>query len=199
MWVPPPWLIHSALHGAAHAANSSRWATASVPGQATKMVRCEACGRNYGYALMRIGHGQADGHSADSYSLARQRAEAELQRLLASAVEAVPCPACGWYQSNMIPLARRRHRRWMVHVGQCLTVGLIPVAVLGELIYLSNDDIGNPPPVPWPAFVAGLFCLLAAGIGMLIWRQRLSNNFDPNEEDVGVRTLCGQSRATLLS
>src|SRR5262245_56923158 len=108
MWVPPPWLIHSALQGAAHSAQSARRATAILLGQTPKVVRCEACGKSYAYQLTRTGHGAADGYSEDSYSLARQRAEADLQRLLASGVEAVPCPACGWYQSNMIPQARRR-------------------------------------------------------------------------------------------
>jgi len=57
--------------------------------------------------------------------------------LLEIGIEVIPCPACGWYQSNMIPKARRRHRRWMVYVGQCLTIGLIPVAIIGGIINQS--------------------------------------------------------------
>jgi hypothetical protein len=192
MWVPPPWLIHSALHGAAHA---GRPHTAVAMGQATKVVRCEACGKSYAYQLTRTGTGTADRSSEGGYGVALQRAEADLQRLLAIGVEAVPCPACGWYQSDMIPQARKQHRRWMVYVGQCLTVGLIPVAVLS--LWIIND-------VPEaqglaPVFVAGLVSLFAVGLGMFIRRHQLATNFDPNEEDVGVRTLYGQSRATLLS
>jgi hypothetical protein len=96
----------------------------------------------------------------------------------------------------MIPEARRRYRRWMLYVGQCLTVGLIPVAVFGSLLSAAQDD---PPPILWPIFVAGLVCLLAVGVGMLLRRRHLATNFNPNDEDVGVRTLYGQSRATLLS
>jgi hypothetical protein len=82
----------------------------------------------------------------------------------------------------------------MVHVGQCLTVGLIPVAVFGLLIIHGVPEAQGFAPV----FLAGLVCLLAVGIGMLIRRHRLANNFNPNEEDVGPRTLYGQSRAVLL-
>src|SRR5262249_27247897 len=185
-------LIHSALHGAAH---SARVPTAVAMGQTTKVVRCEACGKSYAYQLTRTGHGAADRSSGGGHSVALQRAEADLQRFLAIGVEAAPCPACGWYQSDMIPQARRRHRRWMVYVGQCLTVGLIPLAVFGLLIIDGFPEAQGLAPV----FVAGLVCLLAVGIGMFIWRHHLAKNFDPNDEDVGVRTLYGQSRAVLLS
>jgi hypothetical protein len=192
MWVPPPWLIHSALHGAAHAGRPN---TAVATGQTTKVVRCEACGKSYAYQLTRTGTGTADRSSGGGYSVALQRAQADLHRLLAIAVEAVPCPACGWYQSHMIPEARKQHRRWMVYAGQCLTVGLIPVAVLGLLILKDSPEARDLAPV----FVAGLVCLFAVGIAMFIWRHHLAKNSDPNEEDVGVRMLDGQSRATLLS
>jgi hypothetical protein len=192
MWVPPPWLIHSALHGAAHA---GRPHAAVATGQTTKIVRCEGCGKHYAYRLTRTGTGTADRSSAGGYNVALQRAEANLQQLLASGVEAVPCPACGWYQSDMIPQARKQHRRWMVYAGQCLTVGLIPLAVFGLLILDGFPEAQGLAPV----FVPGLVCLFVVGIGMFIWRRQLASKFDPNEEDVGARMLDGQSRATLLS
>jgi hypothetical protein len=197
MWVPPSWLIHSALGGAAHAAARSARATASVPGKATKVARCEACGRSYAHELKRIGHGQADGQTESSYSLARQRAEADLRHLLEIGIEVIPCPACGWYQSNMIPKARRRHRRWIAYVGQCLTIGLIPVAIIGGIINGSHEKQVNTP-LPWPIFVAGLVCLFAVGIGMFIWKYKLAQTYDPNDEDVEARKRYGQSRAMLL-
>ena len=197
MWVPPTWLIGCLAHGAAHAAHSARRATASVPGQTTKVVRCEACGRSYAHELKRIGHGQADGQTESSYSLARQRAEADLRHLLEIGIEVIPCPACGWYQSNMIPKARRRHRRWIAYVGQCLTIGLIPVAIIGGIINGVHENQGNPP-LPWPIFAAGLVCVFAVGIGMFIWKYKLAQSYDPNEEDVEARKRYGQSRAMLL-
>ncbi len=185
MWLPPPWLIYSLASGGAHA---TRRMTAEAPGQTTKVVCCEACGRSYAYELKRIGVG------ADA-----ARAAENLKEKLEVGIEAIPCPACGWYQSDMIPEARKLYRRWMVYVGQCLTVGLIPVAVFGEVIYAGYADLDKQPALPWPIFVAGLVCLLAVGIGMLIGRYKLAQRYDPNEEDEEARKRCGQSRAILLS
>ena len=40
------------------------------------------------------------------YGEAYQDASDRLQEALAIAVEVIPCPACGWYQSHMMPMAR---------------------------------------------------------------------------------------------
>jgi hypothetical protein len=87
----------------------------------------------------------------------------------------------------------------MLYLGQCLTLGLVPVALTGHIINTLNAQNGKPPPFPWPIFGAVLFCLLAVGIGMLRRRHNLLQRCDPNEEDVEARKLYGQSRATLVS
>jgi hypothetical protein len=95
------WWIHVLVHGAAHAGHGT---TAEAQGRTTKVVRCEACGQYYEYGLKRTAHGPS-----------WQQADADLQHLLAIGIEVIPCPACGWYQSGMIPKARRLHRRWMMY------------------------------------------------------------------------------------
>lgn len=180
MWMPPIWLIYAAGTGAAHL-NASRSRTAFAGGQTTKVVNCENCQHRYAYQLWRCG-----------YSAER------LKELLATATEAVPCPACGWYQSSMIPEARQRHRRWMIHLGQCLTIGLIPLVLIGLLIN-GYPNFQGAPRIPWPIFVAVLVCLFAAGIGLFIWRSKLAQSCDPNEEDVAARKAYGQSRTIVLS
>jgi hypothetical protein len=197
MWLPPSTWIYAAASGA-NAARSLNTTTAEARGQTTKIVRCEACRQHYAYQLTRTGHGAVDGTSGNAYSAALLRAEADLQHLLAIGIEPVPCPACGWYQSNMIPQVRSLHRRWMVYVGQCLTIGLIPVAVIGLLINRFPEGQGTPP-IPWPIFVAGLVSCLAAGIGMFIGRPLLAKMFNPNDEDVEAHKRYGQSCAILLS
>ena len=163
MWVPPAWLISAALHGAAM--NSTRTTQRQPPPVAertTKVVGCEECKRSYAYALKAFGHPAS-----------------RVQEMLAAWIEAIPCPACGWYQSNMIPQARKRHRRWMLNVGRCLTFGLIPVALfVGPIVGFLE-----------PIFVASVVSLLAVGIGMLVWRRHLAQSHDPNEEDVDARLL----------
>jgi hypothetical protein len=206
MWFPPSTWIYAAASGA-NAARTLNKITAEARGQTTKVVCCESCRQHYAYELTRTGHGAVDGTSGNAYSTALLRAEADLQHLLATEIEAIPCPACGWYQSDMVPIARKLHRRWMVHVGLCLTLGLIPVALIGLLINTENGKHpvvesvanGTSPPIPWPIFVAGLVCCLAGGIGMFIGRRLLAKKFNPNDEDVEARKRYGQSRAILLS
>jgi hypothetical protein len=157
--------------------NATLRSRAGAYGRTTKVVSCENCQRRYAYELDRVGH----------------NAE-HLERLLAEGVEAIPCPACGWYQSGMLPEARKRHCRWMLYLGQCLTVGLVPVAVFGISLNVHNDS----PPIPWVVLVAGLVCLFAAGIGMFVWRRRRFEDFNPNDADVEARRRYGRSRAVLV-
>jgi hypothetical protein len=69
-------------------------------------------------------------------------------------------------------------------------------AVLGLVI---NHREFQDPHIPWPIFVATLVCLFSVGIGMCAWWMHLTGRYDPNDEDVEVRKLYGQSRARLLS
>jgi hypothetical protein len=165
-------------------------------GKTTKVVRCEACGRHYAYALHRTGRGHDKGEVGLGWTnqVALAKAKANLQKQLDTGIDVIPCPACGWYQSSMIPAARRRHCLWMYYFGLCLTIGLIPAAVLGLMAMLVD-----PPPLPWPIAVAGLVCLLVAGTGILLWREYLAARHDPNKEDAETRKRDGRSRAILLS
>lgn len=171
---------------------------ASKKGKTWKVVRCETCRQNYAYELKRTGRGSANSVFGGGHRIAEQRAEENLQKLLAIGIEVIPCPTCGWYQSSMIPKARRLHRRWMLYVGQCLTIGAIPLMIIGGLINGINEQNGKPS-LPWPIFVAGLICLFVGGIGMFVWKYNLARSYDPNDEDMETRKLYGQSRAALVS
>jgi hypothetical protein len=140
--------------------------------QATKVVFCEQCKCHYAYQLMG---------SASNGLL--------LQNLLSSTIEAIPCPACGWYQSTMIARARSQHLRGMGYLGLCLTVWLIPVAAF----------IGPIAGFHRLFFVVPVVSLFAVGISLLIWRRRLAQNYNPNEEEVKGRKKYGQARSSLLS
>jgi hypothetical protein len=86
----------------------------------------------------------------------------------------------------------------MLYVGQCLTVGVIPLTLVGASINAVREQKGDPG-IPWPTFLAGTVGLFVVGVGMLIWRHNLVRSYDPNDEDVEARKLYGQSRAFLLS
>jgi hypothetical protein len=157
-----------------------------VRGRTTKLVRCEACGRNYAYELKRTAYGQ--------------KTELDVRILLETGIDAIPCPACGWYQSSMVPEARRQHRRWMRYVGICLTILVIPAAVIGcGINNLSGLTWTGFLPVPWWILGDALICSMAAGIGLMLWRGYLARQHDPNNQHVEARRRHGRSCATLLS
>jgi hypothetical protein len=191
-------LQHVHPHPVHVSSNAPSKANAKARGQTTKVVRCETCKRTYAYEMKRTARGSADGSSPDPRGLARQRAEEDLRCLLDYGVEAIPCPGCGWYQSNMIPRARSRHRRWMLYLGQFLTLGLIPLAAIAAAINGCQQAPGKPPPVPWLVF-AGLVCPLAVGVGLLLRKYNLTRSYDPNTADVEARIRYGQSRAVLVT
>jgi hypothetical protein len=78
-----------------------------------------------------------------------------------------------------------------------LTIGLVPVAVAGFILN-GYPQFETAPAIPWPLFAAGLVCVLAAGIGMFVWRARRVENFNPNDGDVEARRRDGLSRAVLV-
>jgi hypothetical protein len=186
---------------------------------APRVVRCEGCGRSYAYEQKRTGRGSVNTDHEDTWArwlhvmwrrsvhpesntsldegrhaLVAQRAAAH-QGMLEAGIRVIPCPACGWYQSNMIPKSRRLYRSWRLYIGVVLPVGLVPVAIIGGVI---NGENGTPP-IPWPIFVAVLVSLFVVGIGVFIWERILARNYDPNDADVEARKLYGQSHAALLS
>jgi hypothetical protein len=169
-----------------HPPHSTGRSGAVARGQTTKVVHCEGCGQNYAYKLKRTGRGSAP---AKSPGQAVQEAEANLRWLLATEIEPIPCPACGRYQSHMIPEAQSRRARWMLYVGCCLTIGIVPVVVCSGLLTGFQE----------PTLPAALACVFALGIGMLVGKYMLSKNYDPNDGDDEARRRYGQYRAILLS
>jgi hypothetical protein len=86
--------------------------TTTVSGSARKRVRCEGCSMEYGYEMRRIAQG--GGHSAfgltnsGAAAAANERARTNLAHALDRDIEAVFCPKCGLYQSDMVALLRKR-------------------------------------------------------------------------------------------
>jgi hypothetical protein len=159
------------------------------------VVRCEECKRFYAYELERVGCADGLGFFGGPGAAAYRRAEEDLRRKLAEGVEAIPCPNCGRYQADMVPGMRRLHRRWMLYLGQCLTIGLVPAAVFGaHMILLEAEGL---PSIPSPIIFSILSCIFLVGVYMLVRRGVLIRRYDPNDEDVEARKRYGRSRAIL--
>jgi len=176
--------------------------TSTMAGLVVKLVHCESCQAEYVYQLERTARGSGtsflflDNEGASARASAQ--AEQELRQKLEQGVDLVPCPVCGWYQRHMIPKAKRQYRRWMLNVGACLTLGLIPLAFIGAFVNASSGN-GDGPAIPWPAFGAGLLILFLLGAGLMIAKAILASRYDPNSVDVETRKKRGQWCAMLRS
>jgi hypothetical protein len=87
--------------------------TTKVTGSILRRMKCDGCSFEFEYVAARDGWG--GGHSpfivfnnAGAAAAAEKRARASLNRALDEAVEAVPCPACGIYQPDMVRALRKR-------------------------------------------------------------------------------------------
>jgi hypothetical protein len=169
--------------------------TSMIHGTMHKFVPCEQCGVEYVYLLERIASGSSSSFlfldNSGAEERASAKADAALRRKLERGVDAVPCPKCGWYQDHMIPAARRAHRLWMLILGACLTIGVLPLGLIGALLN-SNENAG--PTIPWFTFQVGLAAIAILGIGLMIVKLIAGWCFDPNSQPVEARIQIGQSR-----
>src|SRR5262245_23015334 len=111
----------------------------TASGAVLKLVRCEHCTAEYIYKLERSATGSGTSllflDNTGAHDRASTEAASNLRGKLERGVDVVPCPACGWVQSNMTPKARRQQCRWMLNVGATLAVVGV---VAGLLTALTN-------------------------------------------------------------
>jgi hypothetical protein len=171
-----------------------------MTGAVLKVVHCACCGVVYIYQLKRLVRGEGysflslDNEGATAR--AASKAEAELHDTLERSVDPVPCPACGWYQQNMLLKARKEHRSGMLYTGLYVTIGLIPVAIIGAMINGGIERNGDAV-IPWPVFLGGLSFWLMLGVGLMVTKFILAATYDPNRQDVETRKQIGRARAML--
>jgi hypothetical protein len=170
-----------------------------VRGSALKEVHCESCDSEYVYHVTR--KAKADGTSILFFGMAaaRRRAHDEamkkLQKKLAKAIEAVPCPACGWYQAAMIPMFKRKRLRWVK------IIGLLSAATFVVLLLWTWATHAIFAGLPFPDWYDTLLVadVLAGGVGFtLLLGRAISNwNFDANAFDPEIRIQQARTRALL--
>jgi hypothetical protein len=107
-----------------------------------------------------------------------------LRKALEKGCDPVPCPACGWYQRDMVKKAGQRKYMWL-HVVSAV---LFMIGVLFSLPVVGVAFAGESPPPPdffvflwiWGSTLAAFtFCLV---LGFLLpW------TFDPNKGDMETR------------
>jgi len=170
----------------------------TVKGSTIKNVRCEACQCQYVYEMVRqksrtsdnaagagafgaIGALAMAGVSAatggnDPEKL-RADARKSLERELARTCDPVACPACGWYQADMVKEARKRYRTWMLGLGATLMVlGGAPLLIM-LVINTDPHTAGRVSPLAFAAAGA----LVIAGVTTFVCRWRAQRGFDINQ------------------
>lgn len=93
----------------------------AMTGETQREVSCEQCRHSFSYRLVRCS-------ALDSVPLpnlvrrAEQICQDRVAKLLASGIEPVACPACGWMQSHMVRELRRRYAGWIKTIGTYFAV-----------------------------------------------------------------------------
>jgi hypothetical protein len=105
---------------------------------------------------------------------AEQRLQKEAQQVMA----AVPCPECGTYQKDMIPIVNGRSVHWLQIVG-AIILACAPTILMIE--------------IPWVWGVASLVALL--GLTLIIRGIQIKSRITPNTGNPEPRKRLGQSLA----
>jgi hypothetical protein len=170
-----------------------RYVQVTLTGSTGVAVRCEKCEHRYYYKLVCKAFGRANlvplANPEDSRRTATGRAKQKLKELLGSQIAPVPCPECGWYQRDMVPLLRTGHLPGLRKYG---AAGLIAGGLLGVVGFVVAQAATGGAPVARQLGNArvllglallGLGVLLAvAGVAAFLFRWFTSaSNFSPND------------------
>jgi hypothetical protein len=174
--------------------------TATVQGSAIKLVQCEQCQQEYLYQMTRSAFGESRSVLFLNMEGAKDRAANKAQELLRQKLEKtcdpVPCPACGWYQQNMVARARYLRYKWM----STLAIAMLPIGLILGLAGGIMTGIHDRDPDSIPFFVIAIIWGIAAVallalpslVAIRIWLRR---RFDPNLGNVEERKTLGQQLA----
>jgi hypothetical protein len=180
------------------AAGLTRHAYRTAKGTAVKAVRCEACNHRYDYQLSRVGVGHSSASlTTPDYEAAQRKAADDLRKRLERACDPVPCPACGWYQHDMV--ARARQLRYGPLLGASVLLFFLAgiLSLAAPIIALSPSASAREARSSIPYFILLLVLgvSLATAVVCLALRFLLALFFDPNRADVTGRIELGRSRA----
>lgn len=144
-----------------------------VSGSMLKTCQCEACETDFLYLVERTAEGSGTSllwlDNQGAKDRAAEAARQGLDKALEKAVEAIPCPACGWLQSDMVRMLKRRRLWWSLGTGFAVSAALLLWGVF------FADESG-------PFFTAAAIAfLLAWPIGFGLFRHHEPNN--GHEED----------------
>ena len=167
-------------------------------GSAVKNVHCEQCGKHYSYEVVRRAMGSGSSPfllcNSAAKSWAQKAAGRKLAAALARAIDPVPCPDCGWFQSNMVAEMRRRGHRWILWIGWGLAGTCWFCALLWFIVAMHTMSRGiEHSQAVLAAALAGIgFVIAGLFVGI---RHMLISTVDPNwHAERGAAVLPGAPR-----
>jgi hypothetical protein len=161
--------------------------TARCRGQIWRWEECEHCGNEFYYVAEVVGEGTAHNplgwDTFGSREKAISRAMEDLNRRLATQVVPAPCPHCLRFQSEMLPVVRRKQYRWMLSLALVLLVFAGPGFCVGTFMGTIRPRGQESGPDPLEMALIPPVCFLAAGTTVILLRVRRQTRYDPNAEE----------------
>jgi hypothetical protein len=152
---------------------------ADAQGKAVKRVICERCHCEYSYEMQR--NAQVAGFNP--YSPApgmgervEHQAKQAVQRRLAQESELIPCPKCGWFQTDMVEDARRRMHGGLRRLSKWIGIPGLVLMVLLAIPMMTTGDRDMLQFIGWGTTISLLFMP-----GLLLVRNWLAQGFEPNQ------------------
>jgi DNA-directed RNA polymerase subunit RPC12/RpoP len=151
-------------------------------GSATKEVLCEKCGNRFFYEMTKTvtGVGSSPYFLIDGTAkrVAARRAESQLQYALAHDIRIVPCPHCGWYQSEMVRRVLNARYTWMSTLAW---IGLVAGTFIMTMLYAEFSNHWKKSHFDEKWWLVGMeVCIILAWRGMILARRRRLRKIDLN-------------------
>ena len=156
---------------------------AAVSGTVIKDVRCEKCGCEYLYRMIRRGEGSGSSPYYLNNEGAQRRANAgakrQLQKLLARGVDPVACPDCGWLQAQMVRELRRRSLRGLIYTAITLAI-VLPVFAFIYALNVTHDFRRSLQQDDQIVLIVTAAALIGGVVGPIWLRRAILRSRDPN-------------------
>jgi hypothetical protein len=167
--------------------------TTTVMGYIARQVTCEECHERYLYDAQReavgVSHTELFGNKAAGASRSQSWASRALHGTLQRAIELVPCPSCGHYQSDAVRASRKVLWTPVKQLSvTAFVLGITFAAIAAFFLYRHNNR---------NFFVMATVAACTLTVGLVLWaiRKLRVAHYDPNTENRETRIAAGRHRA----
>jgi hypothetical protein len=178
--------------------------TFPVPPTSCPESRIEACGDDF-FAIIPLSMGLtllcwssavikgAVGKTQEAAERARAIARERARTGVKNGVTPVPCPNCGWYQTEMKSLMRTQS------YGGIVVAALLAFVAFGVMIVVAcvTFVVESPLPSWYPQLWIGVLCVGLGFVGLALAAGWLRSRYNPNATDNEKRKRLGQTNAVL--